>query len=589
MCQPTKTIYLFIIINTVNASLKTCIENNTFSNCTLACDKGESFPLYELPLYIMGVLAAFWALAVICDTFFVPSLEILAEWCGFSDDVAGATFMAAGGSAPELFTSYIGTFKRSSVGFNTIVGSAVFNVLFVIGACVLFQKSVMKLSAWPLLRDCSYYTISLIVLAIFFKITSPDEIVWWEAAILFMMYIGYVYMMKSNEFLEQKAVEWRIISKTPKDITPTTFRARILERLLHNSNINDTVNSLVVAKLVGDVDETFNAIDENKDGVLQKNELFNMIHTLMESELSQEECDVIFGEIDENNDGVISKDEFLKWYMTSIPRIEALLKQIYDENSNNLREFIREDSFDQLITETTLEEGNTMSFETFNTWAKTNILWQELTQKAEEESSVIEGVWEQLRIPETITGKMIWVLTIIPMGLFCITIPDVSQPKNHKLCPLAFIMSILWIGFVSYWMVEWTTLLGNTIGIPINVMGLTFLAMGTSIPDLISSVIVARQGKADMAISSSIGSNIFDILVGLPLPWMSFALYFSTSVTIISDNLGISLVLLIIMLVIVVGSIRYCKWETRPQLAWIMMIMYVIFIAQDLARSSWSC
>lgn len=44
-----------------------------------------------------------------------------------SPDVAGATFMAAGGSAPELFTSLIGTFSGSDVGFGTIVGSAVFN------------------------------------------------------------------------------------------------------------------------------------------------------------------------------------------------------------------------------------------------------------------------------------------------------------------------------------------------------------------------------------------------------------------------------------------------------------------------------
>ena len=46
------------------------------------------------------------------------------------------------------------------------------------------------------------------------------------------------------------------------------------------------------------------------------------------------------------------------------------------------------------------------------------------------------------------------------------------------------------------------------------VMGLTFLAAGTSIPDLITSVIVAKKGFGDMAVSSSVGSNIFDITVG---------------------------------------------------------------------------
>lgn len=50
-------------------------------------------------------------------------------------------------------------------------------------------------------------------------------------------------------------------------------------------------------------------------------------------------------------------------------------------------------------------------------------------------------------------------------------------------------------------------------------MGLTFLAAGTSIPDLITSVIVARKGFGDMAVSSSVGSNIFDVTVGYVYVW----------------------------------------------------------------------
>ena len=36
----------------------------------------------------------------------------------------------------------------------------------------------------------------------------------------------------------------------------------------------------------------------------------------------------------------------------------------------------------------------------------------------------------------------------------------------------------------------------------------------------ISSVVMAKLGEGDMAVSSSIGSYVFDILVGLPLPWI---------------------------------------------------------------------
>ncbi len=97
-------------------------------------------------VHIFGVAYMFFALAVVCDEYFVPALDVMVEKHNISPDVAGATFMAAGGSAPELFTSIIGTFSGSDVGFGTIVGSAVFNVLFVIGMCAICSKEVLTLT-----------------------------------------------------------------------------------------------------------------------------------------------------------------------------------------------------------------------------------------------------------------------------------------------------------------------------------------------------------------------------------------------------------------------------------------------------------
>jgi sodium/potassium/calcium exchanger 2 len=116
-------------------------------------------------VYMFGMMYMFVALAIVCDEFFVPSLDVIIEVIGCSEDVAGATFMAAGGSAPELFTSVIGVFiSFSDVGIGTIVGSAVFNILFVIGMCALFSKTVLHLTWWPLFRDCTFYSFSLITL-----------------------------------------------------------------------------------------------------------------------------------------------------------------------------------------------------------------------------------------------------------------------------------------------------------------------------------------------------------------------------------------------------------------------------------------
>ena len=111
----------------------------------------------------------FLALAIVCDEYFVPALEVITEKLSLSDDVAGATFMAAGGSAPELFTSVIGVFiADSNVGIGTIVGSAVFNILFVLGMCAFivgFDKdengnsTVLNLTWFPLTRDCLFYKV----------------------------------------------------------------------------------------------------------------------------------------------------------------------------------------------------------------------------------------------------------------------------------------------------------------------------------------------------------------------------------------------------------------------------------------------
>ncbi|KAF7284397.1 hypothetical protein GWI33_022183 [Rhynchophorus ferrugineus] len=152
-------------------------------------------------LHIIGVIYMFVALAIVCDEFFVPSLDVIIEKLEIQDDVAGATFMAAGGSAPELFTSVIGVFVSfDDVGIGTIVGSAVFNILFVIGMCAIFSKTVLTLTWWPLFRDCSFYSVSLIALIIFFR---DNRIQWYEALVLFSFYIAYVSFMKWNQPMER--------------------------------------------------------------------------------------------------------------------------------------------------------------------------------------------------------------------------------------------------------------------------------------------------------------------------------------------------------------------------------------------------
>lgn len=84
-----------------------------------------------------------------------------------SPDVAGATFMAAGSSAPELATVVIGVFfAKDDIGISGVIGSAVFNIMFVISVCALCSGTVCQLNWWPLVRDCFFYCVSILVMLI---------------------------------------------------------------------------------------------------------------------------------------------------------------------------------------------------------------------------------------------------------------------------------------------------------------------------------------------------------------------------------------------------------------------------------------
>lgn len=163
-------------------------------------------PTWLAAFYAIGTLYMFLALAIVCDEFFVPALEEISceHHLNLSMDVAGATLMAAGGSAPELFTSLVGTFQESDIGIGTIVGSAVFNVLFVIGMCSILSKEVLTLTWWPLFRDASYYAVGLVVLSLLAGVLSEGEVNWWESCILLAMYVGYVVLMYFNRRLYKK-------------------------------------------------------------------------------------------------------------------------------------------------------------------------------------------------------------------------------------------------------------------------------------------------------------------------------------------------------------------------------------------------
>ncbi|XP_069700472.1 sodium/potassium/calcium exchanger 4-like [Periplaneta americana] len=154
-------------------------------------------------LHFLLAVYCFTLIALVCNDYFLPSVDCICTDLSLSQDVAGATFMAVATSTPELFINIIGTFiTESDLGVGTVVGSAVFNTLGVAACLGLAACKLIGLEWWPLTRDCSIYIITIGVMT---AVTYDGTIEWYEAAILLLMYFLYFVIMWANGFLMKLA------------------------------------------------------------------------------------------------------------------------------------------------------------------------------------------------------------------------------------------------------------------------------------------------------------------------------------------------------------------------------------------------
>jgi Ca2+/Na+ antiporter len=146
---------------------------------------------------------------------------------------------------------------------------------------------------------------------------------------------------------------------------------------------------------------------------------------------------------------------------------------------------------------------------------------------------------------------------------------------------ISFVMSIVWIWLTSWGMVDFAQHLGCLINIGPYIMGLVVLAAGTSIPDTLSSIMVARDGFGDMAVANAIGSNVFNIFLGIGLPMLLTELAwgepFITSGTDPAAVLlaGVMLILITIFMIVILVA---AKWVLSKPLAGFLMIFFVVYL-----------
>lgn len=431
-------------------------------------------------LHMLVAVYTFLGLAIVCDEYFVSSLDRICEELKLSPDVAGATFMAAGSSAPELATVVIGVFfAQDDIGISGVIGSAVFNIMFVISVCALSAGTVCYLNWWPLVRDCFFYAVSILVML---STIYDDFITWGESLFMLFMYVIYCMVLHFNPQLERWAQKLPVPCRKP---------------------LPDEESGLV----------SYKTLDEEKK------------HTTYGSSpdrvMNNEEQD--FGG---NLSGPVLNQGFVPSPVGPTTAAQQGYYKPKDYNATN--------RVDPLV-------------------------------KPENQSLLV-------RVP--------WAI-VYPIHFMCKkTTPDCRTEQYKNWYPFTFLVSMIWISFYSYFMVWMITIIGTTLEIPDTVMGLTFVAAGVSVPDALSSIAVIKEGYGDMAVSNAVGSNVFDILICLGLPWFiqTAIIKPGSHVNVISKGLTYSTLSLLSTVVFLIVATHLNGWKLDRKYGIILMIWYLLFI-----------
>ncbi|XP_042901607.1 sodium/potassium/calcium exchanger 5 [Parasteatoda tepidariorum] len=406
-------------------------------------------------------------LAIVCDQFFVPTLEIIAESLNVPVDVAGATFMAIGTSSPELYSAVIGSFvTKGDIGIGTIVGSAVFNILGVTSVTgILLWNTESAVDWYPISRDSLVYIFSVTTLICVIQDNVVTSV---ESILLIMMFGVYITVMYFNSSIK----EWG--EGTMEDL----HRWWKKSRRARASSFGKRKSLSLKATRIGD------------------------------------------------------------------PRL-LLTASVTHDSAKSTENDVPDDKSDTSSEESDVDDD-------FSPWV----------------------------IPQE--GKFVflqWLITWPAVFILTYTIPSCRKPNQGNYI-LTFISSVVWIGIISYlcsWMV---TIISHTFGLPDSVAGLTILAAGISVPEIIASVIVVKSGLANMAICNLIGSNIFDILFCLGVPWFIKTFFFSKTSSLIINSSALTYTTLTLLSTVVLLFVTFSLsgWKLNRKVGLMCLVLYVAFL-----------
>ena len=109
-------------------------------------------------------------------------------------------------------------------------------------------------------------------------------------------------------------------------------------------------------------------------------------------------------------------------------------------------------------------------------------------------------------------------------------------------------------------------------------MGLVVLAVGTSVPDALGSMIAARSGEANMAIANAVGSNVFDVLIGLGFPWFLRGIVMAEAMPVDRDGIALNVIILFCTATMFVLVLALNEWSMNTKTGVFLFCVYLVYV-----------
>lgn len=494
-------------------------------------------------LYALAILYLFLGVAIVCDDFFTASLERICLRLRLSEDVAGATFMAAGSSAPELFTStmsLVSSNATNELGVATIVGSAVFNILVIVAATTVFstkKNEPLRLDWKPVTRDCAFYAAAVATVLL---VMADGKVWWWEGVACVCMYATYVAFMAVNEKVMRSMDAWAERRRLAGRDKNAFFFSRVANA---QANLFAKKKNKVGAEALS---------PERPTGVVEAADDVEAARDATRPTRLGGEDDAIEHTVSAALEATVADLE--REEETRYAAVSELLKKAPPFSRDDAR-----DTRDAALDETCASAGGPFTR------------------------------------PAAARDVPLWLLSLPWYLAFTYTIPDCEHPRRARgnAYLVSFGASVAWISAISYGMVDCASRVGCALDIPEVVMGTLVLAAGTSVPDALASVSVARGGAGDMAVANAVGSNVFDIWLGLGLPWAAFlptrgngdprAMFEPVSVT----QLWPSVCILAGVLLVYYASVAASGFALTKSHGYFFLFVYFLFAAYSVFGVWW--